>query len=90
MWYVTRGHGNEKRHAKTWKLQVRTRYPTAAEIYERVCIQSRRLIQTAVKYIFLPFLPLDYYQALYLKKYFLVQAEKHLTRDFVRCISLWP
>ena len=36
------------------------------------------------------FFALDHYRVCYLKKYFLVQAEKHLTEDFVRCTSLWP
>ena len=36
------------------------------------------------------FFALDHYRVCYLKKYFLVQAEKYLTWDFVRCTSLWP
>ena len=42
--------------------------------------------RTANKKIF----PLSQYRTQYLKKYFLVQAEKDLTKVFRRCISLWP
>ena len=45
--------------------------------------------QTAVKKIIL-FFPRDHYRVCFLKTHFLVQAEKHLTQHFVRCMSLWP
>ena len=46
-------------------------------------------IPNSCKNIYVPTIfPLNHYRVLYLKKNFEFQAEKYLSLDFVRCISL--